>query len=172
MTETTEYYICKQCGYPHPKDEFNGICKFCEQSGDFKKTELTEVEEELLYNNPLKLYKEKLGEGDAKKIAEWIESPKRKEAGIRHKRDRMIDTAAVVGILLGYILLELDIRKYMANKMMFITLLIPTVLILLAAPLFKKIDKKPRKVSLPIWSIYVAMAILTDIYVVITKLFA
>lgn len=171
ISETKEYYICKQCGYPHLKDEFNGICKFCEQSENVEKVELTAVEEELLDSNPQKLYKEKLGDASAKKIAEWIESPARKEIGIRHKRDRIIDTASVVGIILGYILLELAIRNYASNKNSFLALIIPTILVIIASPVFKMIDRKPRKKPLPLWGIYVIFALLTDIYVIIAKFF-
>lgn len=171
VSETTEYHICKQCGYPHQKDEFNGICKFCEQKADFEKLELTEVEEELLDSDPQKFYREKLGEDTAKKIANWIESPERKEIGIRHKRDRLIDTASVIGIIVGYILLELSIRNYSYNKNSFLALIIPTILVIVASPIFKKIDIMPRKKALPIWIIYVIMAILVDIYVIIAKFF-
>ena len=169
VNETTEYHICKQCGYPHTKDEFNGICKFCEQTSEFEKMEITEVEEELLDSDPQKFYKEKLGEDAAKKIADWIESPERREIGIRHKRDRLIDTASVVGIIVGYILLELSIRNYSYNKNSFLALIIPTILVITASPIFKKIDKMPRKKSLPIWLIYVIMAILVDIYIIIAN---
>lgn len=172
VSETTEYHICKQCGYPHQKDEFSGICKFCEQTKEFERVDLTQVEEEMLDSDPQKLYKEKLGDASAKKIAEWIESPQRKEVGVRHRRDRLIDTASVVGIILGYILLELSIRNYSSNKNTFLALIIPTVLVIVAAPIFKKIDRKPRKKPLPIWSIYIIMAVLIDIYVVIAKVFA
>lgn len=172
IKETVEYHICKQCGYPHQKDEFTDICKFCEQTKDFEKVELTAVEEELLDEDPKKLYKEKLGEASAKRIAEWIESPQRKEVGIRHKRDRLIDTASVVGIILGYILLELAIRNYSTDKNTFLALIIPTILVIITSPVFKKIDRKPRKKPLPIWSVYVIMALLTNIYVLIAKFFA
>lgn len=169
IKETSEYYICRKCGYPHQQDEFTGVCKFCEQKKDFEKIELTEVEEELLDTNPQKLYKEKLGEESAKKIAEWIESPARKEVGIRHKRDRIIDTASAVGIILAYILLEVGIRNYSENKNTFLALLIPIIAVLVASPVFKKAD---RKKQLPLWSIYVILAGLVDIYIVIAKLFA
>lgn len=171
VSETVEYHICKQCGYPHQKDEFNGICKFCEKTDDFEKLELTEVEEELLDSDPQKFYKEKLGEDAARKITDWIESPERKEIGIRHKRDRLIDTASVIGIILGYILLELSIRNYSYNKNSFLALIIPTILVIIASPIFKKIDRMPRKKALPIWIIYVIMAVLVDIYVIIAKFF-
>ena len=170
VKDTTEYYICKQCGYPQPKKEFKGICGFCEQTKDFEMLELTAVEEELLYNEPQKLYKEKLGEIQAKKIAEWIESPQRKEVGIRHKRDRLIDTASLVGIILAYILLEFTMGAYSPdNKLKFFTLLVLTVITLVASPTFKKTDRKPRKKLLPIWSIYVIMAVLVDIFVLVLK---
>ena len=172
ISETAGYYICRQCGYPHKKDEFTKKCKFCNQIKNFEKIELTEVEEELLNADPQKLYKEKLGKASAQKIAEWIESPERKEVGMRHKRDRLIDTATLVGLLLTYVLLEINIGNYINKKLMCVTLLIPTILILICAPVFKKMDKKPRKKPLPIWSIYVVMALLTDIYILIAKIFA
>lgn len=172
ISEATEYVICKECGYPHKKDEFKGICKFCEQAEEFENISLTSVEEELLDANPAKLYAEKIGEEAAEKIVKWKESDEKEKVAVRHKRDRQIDTAFVVGIILGYILLELDIRKYIADKYMFLLLLIPTILIIITAPLFKKADRKPRKKPLPIWSIYVIMALLTDAYLIITKIFA
>lgn len=168
INEASDYYICKQCGYPHQNDEFTGVCKFCEQRKDFKKIKLTEVEEELLDTNPQKLYKEKLGEESAKKIAKWIESPERKEVGIRHRRDRIIDTASAVGIILAYILLEVGIRNYSENKITFLALMIPTISVLAASPLFKKAD---RKKQLPLWSIYVILALLVDVYIIIAKIF-
>lgn len=171
VSDTTEYYICKKCGYPQTKDEFKGVCEFCEQTENFEKLELTEVEEELLDSDPQQFYKEKLGEDSAKKIAEWIESPERKDVGIRHKRDRLIDTASVIGIIVGYILLELSIRKFSNGKNSFLALTIPTILVIITGPLFKKIDRMPRKKHLPIWSIYVIMAILVDIYIIIAKYF-
>ena len=170
LKDTKEYYICKQCGYPQPKKGFKGICDFCEQTKDFKMLELTTVEEELLYNEPQKFYREKLGEEQAKKIAEWIESPKRKEAGIRHRRDRLIDTASVVGIILAYILLEFTMKAYSAdNKLKFFTLLVITIMTLVASPAFKKSDRKPRKKPLPLWGIYVIFALLVDLFVLVLK---
>ncbi len=170
VKDTREYYICKQCGYPHPKKDFKGICDFCEQTKDFEMLELTAVEEELLDNEPQKFYKEKLGDEQAKKIADWIESPHRKEVGIRHRRDRLIDTASLVGIILAYILLEFTMNAYNPNnKLKFITLLVITVMTLVASPAFKKADRKPRKKPLPLWSIYVIMAVLVDIFVLVLK---
>ena len=170
LKDTTEYYICKQCGYPHPKKEFKGICNFCEQTSDFQKLDLTAVEEELLDNEPKKFYKEKLGEAQAKKIAEWIESPQRKEVGIRHKRDRLIDTASLVGIILAYILLEFTMSAYNpANKLKFFTLLMITIMTLFVSPSFKKADRRPCKKTLPIWSIYLIMAVLVDIFVLVLR---
>lgn len=172
VNETVEYYICKECGYPHTKDEFNGICKFCEQTDCFEKTELTEVEAGLLDTDPQRVYTEKLGKEVAEHIAKWTESAEKKAVDIRHKRDMQIDGTFVVGIILGYILLEMNIRNYLMEKYLFLTLLIPTILIIITAPIFKKIDRKPRKKPLPIWIILVIMALLTDIYYIITKLFA
>lgn len=172
VTETVEYHICKQCGYPHQKDEFKGICKFCEQTKSFEKVELTEVEEEMLNNNPQKFYKEKLGEDAAAKISQWIESPQRKEVGIRHKRDRIIDTASLVGILVGYILLETTMNNPDNNKITFLVLMVLTVLTLVVSPIFKKIDRKPRKKPLPLWLIYVIIALIVDAYVLVLKFLA
>jgi len=170
VTETTVFYICKQCGYPHEKKNFKGICDFCEQTKDFEMMELTEVEADMLYDEPQKFYKEKLGDEAAKKIADWIESPMRKEVGIRHKRDRLIDTATLVGIIIAYILLEFTIGAYhTAGKLKFATLLVITVMTLAASPMFKKADKKPRNKPLPIWSIYLILAVLVDIFVLVLK---
>lgn len=172
VTETVEYHICKQCGYPHQKDEFKGICKFCEQTKDFEKVELTAVEEEMLDENPQKLYKEKLGEDAASKIAQWIESPQRTEVGIRHKRDRIIDTASLIGILVGYVLLETTMKNYGSNKLVLLVLLALTVLALVASPAFKIIDRKPRKKPLPLWLTYVIIALIVDAYVLVVKFLA
>ena len=172
ILDTCQYYICKQCGYPHKADEFKGICKFCSQKIDFEKLELTAVEEELLNTEPQKLYCDKLGEETAEKIAEWAESPQRKEVGIRHKRDMLIDTAMLIGLLLTYFLLEFNRGNYVNNKWLCVGLMIPAVLVLITAPLFKKFDRKPRKKPLPIWIIYVIMALLVDLYILIIKLFS
>ncbi len=172
ISDTQEYYICRQCGYPHQKDEYNGICKFCENKKDFERLELTQVETELLDSNPQKFYKEKLGEEHAKKISDWIESPHRREIGIRHKRDRFIDTAWVIGIIIGYILLELTMTTHSGDKRVFIPLLIVTVLVIATAPIFKKIDRLPNEKPLPLWLVYVFMAILVDIFAIIVKFFA
>ena len=170
VKDTTEYCICKQCGYPQTKKEFKGKCDFCEQASDFETLKLTQVEEELLYNEPKKFYKEKLGEEQAKKIADWIESPKRKEVGVRHKRDRLIDTASLIGIIIAYILLEFTMGAYSAdNKLKFFTLLVITIITLVFAPMFKKADRKPRKKPLSIWSIYLVFAVLVDIFVLVLK---
>lgn len=169
VTETVEYHICSQCGYPHQKDEFKGICKFCEQTKSFAKIELTEVEEQMLDVNPQKLYKEKLGDEAAAKIAQWIESPQRKEVGIRHRRDRIIDTSSLIGILVGYILLETTMNNYTSNKVIFLILLAVTVMAIIASPLFKLIDRKPRKKPLPLWLSYVIIALIIDLYVLIAK---
>lgn len=165
------YYICKNCGFPNEEKEFHGKCGFCGLSGTSEKTELTEVEEQLLDENPDKLYREKFGDETAKKIAEWIESPERKKAGIRHKRDRHADTAFVFGIIAAYFLLDLDIRVYIHNKLMFMSLLIPSALVLISAPVFKALDRQPRKRPLPIWGIYAAMAVFIGIYFLIIRLF-
>ncbi|MBR5518830.1 MAG: APC family permease [Clostridia bacterium] len=170
VSETTVFYLCKQCGYPHEKKNFKGICDFCEQSKHFEMLELTEVEADMLYDEPQKFYKEKLGEEAAKKIADWIESPMRKEVGIRHKRDRLIDTASLIGIIIAYILLEFTLGAYhTASKLKFATLLVITVMTLAASPMFKKADRKPRKKPLPLWSIYLILAVLVDIFVLVLK---
>lgn len=170
--DTKEYYICMECGHPHTKDEFTGICKFCEQKDSFTKVNLTEVEEQLLDTNPSILYVEKLGEEAAKHIVGWKESAEKKKTDMRHKRDRYIDTTFVVGIILGYILLEINIRNHINQKGLFLLLLIPTILVIITAPVFKKIDRMPDKKPLPIWLTLVIMAIFTDIFYIITKLFA
>lgn len=168
---TTTFYICKQCGYPHTKKGYKGVCDFCEQSSSFETLELTEVEADMLYDEPQKFYKEKLGEDAAKKIADWIESPKRKEVGIRHKRDRIIDTAFVIGIILAYILVEFTMNTYNpANKIKFTILLAITIITLLASPVYKKIDKKPRKKPLPLWGIYVILAVLTGVFALVMNI--
>ncbi len=172
IVETEEYYICKVCGYPHKKDEFSRICKFCESVKSLEKIELTQIETELLDSDPQKLYEEKFGKEFADNIVKWKESEKKEATDIRHKRDRQIDTTFVIGIILGYILLEMTISKYITEKYLFITLLVPTILIIITAPVFKKIDRRTRKRPLPIWIILVIMAILTDIYYIITKIFA
>ena len=167
-----EYHICMECGHPHTKDEFTGICKFCEQKEKFETVDLTDVEIQLLDTNPSILYVEKFGKDAAQHIVNWKESEEKKKTDIRHKRDRYIDTTFVVGIILGYILLEINISKYINQKSLFVALLIPTILVIITAPVFKKIDRKPRQKPLPIWLTLVIMAILTDIYYIITKLFA
>lgn len=169
ITAKKPYYICKNCGFPHDEEDFNGICKFCSHKDCFEKIELTEPEEKLLDEAPDKLYKEKLGEDASKKIAEWIESPERDAVGERHRRDRKIDGFFVLGIILSYILLDFDIRGFVNDKFMFIALLIPTVLVLITAPVFKEIDKKPRKNPLPIWLILVFMAVFVDLYWIVLK---
>lgn len=170
ITETTDYYICKQCGYPHQKDQLKKTCIFCGSHNNFEKVELTAVEEEMLDTEPQKLYKEKLGEDVAQNIANWIESPQRAEVGIRHKRDRLIDTATLVGMLITYFLIGHNKNNFAGQKSVTIALIIPTILVLITGPLFKKADKKPRKKPLPIWSIYVIMAILIAIYILIAKI--
>lgn len=172
IVDTEEYYICRVCGYPHKKDEFSRRCKFCERVRCLEKTELTELEAALLDSEPLKLYEEKFGKEFADNIANWKESSKKEATDIRHKRDRQIDTTFVAGIVIGYILLEMNIRNYITEKYLFLTLLIPTILIIITAPIFKKIDRRRRKKFLPIWIILVIMALLTAIYYIITKLFA
>lgn len=172
LDQTVEYYICKKCGYPHRKDEFKNVCKFCEQTGDFEKLELTAVEEDLLNDNPQKFYKEKLGDDIAANIAQWIESPEREEVGIRHKRDRIIDTSSLVGILLGYFLLETSMGSYAGNKVILLVLLTLTVLTIIASPVFKIIDRKPRNKPLPLWLIYIVFALIVDAYIVVLKFFA
>lgn len=171
ITETTDYYICKRCGYPHQRDELKKMCMFCgKNNNNFEKIELTAIEEEMLDTEPQKLYREKLGEEAAQKIAEWIESPQREEVGIRHKRDRLIDTATLVGMLLTYFLIGYNRNNFAGQKSLTIALIIPTILVLITGPLFKKIDKKPRKKPLPIWSVYVTMAILLAIYILLIKI--
>ena len=172
IVETEEYYICKVCGYPHKKDEFTRRCKFCESVRTLERTDLTQVETELLDSDPIKLYTEKFGKEFADNIASWKDSSKKEATDIRHKRDRQIDTTFVIGIILGYVLLEMNINKYIMQKNLFIALLIPIILIIITAPIFKKIDRKSRKKPLPIWIILVIMAILTDVYYIITKLFS
>lgn len=171
ITVKNPYYICKNCGFPHDEEDFNGLCKFCGHKDCFEKIELTEPEERLLDENPNKLYTEKLGEDVANKIIAWKESPERDAVGERHKRDRKIDGFFVLGIILSYILLDFDIRAFVDNKFMFVALLVPTVLVLISAPIFKEIDKKPRKKPLPIWLILVAMAVFVDVYWIILKFF-
>ena len=170
VSQTSVFHICKQCGYPHEEKNFKGTCDFCEQSADFETLELTEVEADMLYDQPQKFYKEKLGGEAAKKIADWIESPMRKEVGIRHKRDRLIDTASLIGIIIAYILLEFTMGAYhTASKLKFATLLVITVMTLVASPMFKKADRRPRNKPLPLWSIYLILAVLVDIFVLVLK---
>ncbi len=171
VTHTSEYYICKQCGYPHHKDEPKRVCKFCGRVKSLVRIELTSLEEEMLDTEPQKLYKEKLGEEAAKTIADWIESPEREKVGIRHKRDRLIDTATLVGFVLAFFMLEFNRSNYLAQKNLCLTLMIPTVLVLISAPIFKKIDRSSKEKFLPIWSIYVIFALLLAIYFIITKLY-
>ncbi len=172
IVKTEEYYICRICGYPHQKDEFTRICKFCGYANCLEKTELTQLEAELLGSEPEALYAEKFGQEFADNIAKWKTSTRKKQTDIRHKRDRQIDTVFIAGIIIGYILLEMNIRNYLTQKYMFLTLLIPTILIIITAPIFKKIDRKPRKKPLPVWITLVILALLTTIYYIITKLFA
>ena len=171
LTQTTEYYICKQCGFPHQKDESKRVCKFCGSVKSLVRVELTTIEEEMLDTDPQKLYTEKLGEDVANTIADWIESPQREEVGIRHKRDRLIDTATLVGLIISFFLLEFNRSNYLNQKRLCLILMIPTVLILISAPLFKKFDRKTTKKHLPIWIIYIFIAILTGIYFLITKIY-
>lgn len=143
VCEKKKFYICKVCGFPHNESEYNGTCTFC-GNGEFKEIYLTGIEEEMLDKNPDKLYEQKLGKEDAKKIADWIESPKRKEAGLRHRRDRNIDTYFFFGIIISYLLLELNIRMFIPNWTKFFALLVPTVLILILPPVFKVWDRKQK----------------------------
>ncbi len=172
IKETREYFVCRQCGYPHQSDEIKRACKFCGHLKDFEKIELTAVEEEMLDTEPQKLYSEKIGEDATKRIADWIESPQRQEVGIRHKRDRLIDTATLVGLILTYFLLEYNRSNFWGQKNICLTLMVIAFLVLITSPLFKKIDKSKIKKRLPIWSIYAIMAFFTAIYVLVIKLFS
>ncbi len=172
LIHTRAYYICAKCGYPHRRDELKRMCKFCGQSRDFEKLELTSVEEELLDTEPEKLYEEKLDREVWEKISDWRESSGYDEVKIRHKRDRLIDTASLVGLLLTFFLLEYNRGKFSGQKWLCLGLMVPAVLILISSPVFKKIDKKPRKKYFPIWSIYAVMAFLVAVYILIIKLFS
>lgn len=166
VTETLEFHICKKCGYPHEKKEFKGMCKFCEQTEDFATLNLTQVEADLLYEEPETILKNTLGEDAALKIAKWKESPESEKVDIRHKRDRIIDTSSLLGIIAGYFMLELSMRTYMNNKPLLYMLLSLTVLMLVASPVIKSIDRQPRNKPLPIWLSFAVLAVIGVIYTI------
>lgn len=170
ILDKKKFYICGTCGFPHSEEQYSGVCEFCENKLDFKELYLTSVEEELLDKNPNKLYEQKLGKEKAKQIADWIESPKRKETGVRHKRDRQIDTVFFVGIVISYILLELNIRSFVTDWVKFSILLIPIILILISAPVFKFLDRKKNNKRISIWTLPIIIAILVDIYVILSQI--
>lgn len=167
VCETAVYYICKNCGYAHTEKEYSGVCKFCGHTQSAEKVGLTKAEEELLNSEPEKIYEEKLGVQAAEKIAAWSDSKERKEVAKMQKRDRNIDTVFVVAIIIGYFMLDFAIRGFLGSKPVFMALLAMTVLEIISPPVFKVIDKKHGKNSLPIWSIFVAMAVFSAAYVLI-----
>ena len=166
VTDTIEFHVCKQCGYPHEKKEFKGICKFCEQTEDFATLNLTQVEADLLYEDPEALLKNTLGEDAALKIAKWKESPESEKVEIRHNRDRVIDTSTLFGIISAYFMLEFSMRTYMNNKPVLYMLLALTVLMLVASPVIKSLDRQPRNKPLPLWLSSAALVIIAVIYVI------
>ena len=167
VSDTKNYYICKNCGFVHYEDEYSGLCKFCGHANEAQKVGLTEVEEQLIDSDPEKLYEEKLGAEAAEKISAWKISGEQKEVEIRHTRDRKIDTVFVAAIIIGYFMLDFAIRKFVNNKALFTALLAPTLIEIISAPVFKAIDRKPRKKPLPIWSIFAVMAACLAIYFLI-----
>lgn len=169
--EKKKFYICGVCGFPHCEEQYAGICNFCENNSDFEELYLTSVEEELLDNNPRKLYEQKFGEEKAKKIAEWTQCPEHGENDLRLKRDRHIDTVFFAGIVISYILLELSIRLFVSDWVKFFALLVPTILVLISSPVFKFFDKKEKSKNVSIWILPVIIAILVDIYTLIAKFF-
>lgn len=167
VTETVEFHICKQCGYPHEKKEFKGVCKFCEQTEDFATLNLTEVEADLLYEDPETLLTNTLGKDAASKIAKWKDSPESEKVETRHRRDRIIDTSFLIGIIASYFMLEFSMKNYINNKPVLYMLLSLTVLMLVTSPVIKSFDRKPRNKPLPLWLSFGILAVIAVIYILV-----
>lgn len=169
LTQTTNYILCKKCGYPHKTKEYKGLCSFCGGT-DCAVVYLTAVEEELLQSEPEMIYSEKLGKDIAEDIVSWQNSEEKKAVMLRHRKDRITDTFFVVGIIIGYILLEYSIRGFLNDKFAFVKLLVPTVGVIVASPIFKVIDHSRRERPLPLWALPVVMALIVDLYLVLLTL--
>ncbi len=167
--EKRDFVICKYCGYVVEKKQFKGICGFCNHKDNFENITLTASEEVQLNEEPEKLYAEKLGKEGAEAIANWKNGKESKENEVRLKRDRYIDGMFVLGIILAYFMIDYDINNYLNRKGMFIGLLIPSLLVLGSAPIFRKIDEIFKQKKLPIWLILIMMAIFIDVFVLIIK---
>ena len=163
VVETTTYCVCSNCGFICEKEIFDGICDFCGKKEGFKEIELTQAEEHDFDTDTLKIYEEKLGKDFADKVSAWKDSEAKKKVDALHKRDMHIDTIFVIGIVLAYFMGDSAIRNFFADKVKFVSLMIPTILTLIVAPVFKKIDKKSAR-KLPLWLILAAMAVFLDIY--------
>lgn len=163
VVETTTYCVCSNCGFICEKEVFDGICEFCGEKDNFGEIELTQAEEHDFDTDKLKIYEEKLGRDFADKVEAWKDSEAKKKVDAAHKRDMRIDTIFVIGIVLAYFMGDSAIRNFFADKVKFVSLMIPTILTLIAAPVFKKHDKKSKR-KLPLWLILAAMAVFLDIY--------
>lgn len=170
VDQCTGYEICNTCGYPQKVTQWQGKCTYCESANGFSHINLSEVEEDVLHNSPDEIYRSKLGDTYADNIKKWHDA-KKEEVELRHLWDRKADSAFVVGILLTYILLEWNIQNFLNNKYMFLLLIIPTILTLITAPIYKSLNKNRIKNPLPIWLPYVSMAVFVDVFVLIIKFF-
>ncbi|MBR0277272.1 MAG: hypothetical protein IJQ50_02265 [Clostridia bacterium] len=170
IEETKDFVICSQCGFPCEKKDYKGVCEFCGNNEHFAELPLTEIEEDMLNSEQDKLYREKLGNDFADNICEWKKSEESEKNKKRQKRDRHIDTSYIIGIIIAYIMLEIDIRKYIGHKGLFFGLLLPVVLILITAPVFRKVDAKLTGKNLPLWIIPAMFAVFLDVFVLIIKI--
>ncbi len=172
VEQTRPYYICTKCGFIHPKDDYKGVCSFCLEKDGAKMVGLTQLEEEQINTDPTQIYAERLGDETAKKIADWQSSAEREKATKIQTRQRHIDTVFVLGIVAGYFMLDFAIRGFLDNKAAFLSLLLLTVLEIVAAPVFKSADARAQDKKIPIIALLALMAAFVAVYIVIYRLFA